>query len=1509
MCLVAAALVLASVPAWAAALSPRRAARALARARRYADGDKEAKALAELDGLLATNPEFVDAHVLLIDVRSRSARAVVCREYEGKLAAAPERARLHFLAGYACDETPTKLRRYRKAVELDSKLYPAQLGLGRLCREESVDDLAVSRTALEAAAALRPKAPEPPFELARTLRALRRTEEAVAAYRKALELDDSMEAAWLELAALLREQSPAEARKALEEAVDECSRSGPLWWALADLQWVAEDYGRARSSLEQALRYGEDADYSARAKSRLACVYLMRGWHRSAQRLGSTRWDAAAAEMDDGRLPARAFRAFHAATGEAPAAVEGLEAASRLAPRSAVVRAALARAAFAAGRYAGAAVAYREALALRPGDHGLRRETAVALLMAGEPDAARTALGADPRSLERDDALLLADIDALKAGRVEPSAVAARHAAGEASGDPSEYRRLLRAAVASFPAYVAPRVELAAALRQAGRPIEARSALEAAPDSPGQPLAEAELHVQLGSLALADKSYAKAIDHFRQAIERSPECARYHGALARACVARGELGSALDALARQLALDPTSYDAPDSRPDRKAQAHSLQVRLAAGDVLRYRYSTDGGQPGRDFAVAEFDYVVDAVHPGELVEATLEVAEVGGRTVEGGAQFAGTRIPVTCSNCFGLVDVTEPDGGVPREFTHLLWLVQFIHGPALPVPRRPGQRWQEPGWTELGRLYGGGMHFESIRRGTARLSKAVKYEKPANEPAANYEIMAVAGQAAVAFDLERRLYQRVEITTDVTLTAEGGSKAELPPWQHRLELVSVRRGARKVGRRRLIEGVSYVRQVGPRCAAASLVMALRRFGRDADQEKLFDQLRGHQGGVHAHALPTVAARLGFEAHTYVGSLADLKRKIDAGLPVVLFLTPMGMGHAVVAVGYDDARREIILHDPATAPLRRVAYDRLEREWLESDHSCLVVFPKGAAQYAGLKFHGEEAIAATFEGSRCAVAGNLPGAQKAYRRALELRPGYVEARLSLARVLVAADRMADAHAELDRLVAQRPDCLTAKVVKADLLIHEKKLDQAIALLRAVNAQDPQNLRNLNVLATAYALTQQREKAVDVLEKAVRYAPGWVTVRFRLAALYVLDGRYDSAVEQYRVALDYEPRNTTALYLLAVTLYQSLNDDRRREAPWLERRASAERAIRSLESLRAIEGPSCETSGHLAHLSDYLGNGQRAVELLKRSVRELTLRQLRAQRDTPSDADPFSFVGRVSSALRSAVDKLGVFNEAAAERATNLNNLAWAYAIRGIQLQEARRLAEQSVALRAAGFNLDTLAWIDYQLGNLEAAREGFQRAIAIEPDPVLHLHLALTHQKLGDTKNADAEFKKAFTLERSAADVFLDMADACAQAGLGGRELEALEAAAKADARHRLAQYRLALGLLERATDLPRALAIATRLHAADRDDPLYCGLLGAACHLTGAARRARPLLERAIGDDPLAGPQPAAPFRYFLAVSLLAAGERARAAGELERYIALSPNGPLATRAAELLKEL
>jgi tetratricopeptide (TPR) repeat protein len=92
---------------------------------------------------------------------------------------------------------------------------------------------------------------------------------------------------------------------------------------------------------------------------------------------------------------------------------------------------------------------------------------------------------------------------------------------------------------------------------------------------------------------------------------------------------------------------------------------------------------------------------------------------------------------------------------------------------------------------------------------------------------------------------------------------------------------------------------------------------------------------------------------------------------------------------------------------------------------------------------------------------------------------------------------------------------------------------------------------------------------------------------------------------------------------------------------------------------------------------------------------------------------------------------------------------NNLAWLYADRGEQLNQALTLAQSAVAQFPDDPNLrDTLGWVLYRQGMTSQAIEAFERSVGAAPDnPVFRYHLAQAYLKAGLTTRARAALEAA------------------------------------------------------------------------------------------------------------------------------------------------------------------
>lgn len=147
----------------------------------------------------------------------------------------------------------------------------------------------------------------------------------------------------------------------------------------------------------------------------------------------------------------------------------------------------------------------------------------------------------------------------------------------------------------------------------------------------------------------------------------------------------------------------------------------------------------------------------------------------------------------------------------------------------------------------------------------------------------------------------------------------------------------------------IEGVPVYPQEDNMCGPASLATLISFWGGvEVSQQSIasgvyLDKLKG--------ALPMdlflYAKDAGFEVSYYRGSMDGLREKVSAGKPLILFLNlgieSYAIGHYVVAVGYSDKAKAVIVHAGADRE-EAMSYGELERAWSLTGYSTLLVEPK-------------------------------------------------------------------------------------------------------------------------------------------------------------------------------------------------------------------------------------------------------------------------------------------------------------------------------------------------------------------------------------------------------------------------------------------------------------------------------------------------------------------------------------------------------------------------------------
>ncbi len=102
-----------------------------------------------------------------------------------------------------------------------------------------------------------------------------------------------------------------------------------------------------------------------------------------------------------------------------------------------------------------------------------------------------------------------------------------------------------------------------------------------------------------------------------------------------------------------------------------------------------------------------------------------------------------------------------------------------------------------------------------------------------------------------------------------------------------------------------------------------------------------------------------------------------------------------------------------------------------------------------------------------------------------------------------------------------------------------------------------------------------------------------------------------------------------------------------------------------------------------------------------------------------------------------------------------AAAMNNLAYSYAERNVQLDRAEMLITDAMEIDSQNTNyLDTFGWVLYKKGDYQRAKEYLERAVRLsEPSSTLFEHLGDNYAKLGQRGSAVEAWKRALDLDSS------------------------------------------------------------------------------------------------------------------------------------------------------------
>lgn len=368
----------------------------------------------------------------------------------------------------------------------------------------------------------------------------------------------------------------------------------------------------------------------------------------------------------------------------------------------------------------------------------------------------------------------------------------------------------------------------------------------------------------------------------------------------------------------------------------------------------------------------------------------------------------------------------------------------------------------------------------------------------------------------------------------------------------------------------------------------------------------------------------------------------------------------------------------------------------------------------------------------EGVQRLATNDLDGAQRAFRRALDLQPTYANAMLGLAEIAARRGRPDEAAKLIDDAVRAEPDNAHAHASIGRLQATRRQFKEAEASLKKASELDPKLIRAKMDLADLYATTFNKPReALALYRDVLALEPDHAGAHY--ASGIVLEGLGDLAAagEELAKANRLEPGNPLPMVALARVALKRKDLDG--ALSWAEQALKIQPTMAEALELR---GDVRQLQGNAdAALSDYAAalkaQPQRFTALLKQGS------LLQQQGRTEAAAAAYKAAIKVNP--RAAVA---------------YNNLAWMSAETGKDLAQAETWARKAIELgpKVPDFH-DTLGWVQRAQGNLKGAERSLLQATALKGATAsTFYHFGVVQGELGKKREAEAALKKALALDK-------------------------------------------------------------------------------------------------------------------------------------------------------------
>lgn len=327
--------------------------------------------------------------------------------------------------------------------------------------------------------------------------------------------------------------------------------------------------------------------------------------------------------------------------------------------------------------------------------------------------------------------------------------------------------------------------------------------------------------------------------------------------------------------------------------------------------------------------------------------------------------------------------------------------------------------------------------------------------------------------------------------------------------------------------------------------------------------------------------------------------------------------------------------------------------------------------------------------------------LPLAEPMVRRYLAGTP-QPEIRMAWIRTLLEASRQAEARQQLERLTVEKPDLAEAWLLLGTLQLQDRQPDDAqTSIEKFLALGKPDETEGLRGATQAYlALAQIAELRQDYASAEawlarIDSAADRINAQSRRASILARQGKLDDARAMLRAIPEREPGDARLKLLAEVQLLRDNGQPRL--------------AVAVLDEAMTRFPDDHDLLYDQAMLAEKLGDLDRMEALLKRLI------------------------------------------ERKPDHHHAYNALGYSLADRNLRLPEAKALIEKALAMAPGDpYIQDSMAWVEFRLGNLPEARRLLEAAYRARPDAEIAAHLGEVLWVLGEKARATAIWKEGLVL---------------------------------------------------------------------------------------------------------------------------------------------------------------